>query len=311
MPVPDQQLLPTPHPPIKKHPKSLGTGSVCHISTKIYTNSTDPSSVDQNTAKNHSAQESIRPGEGWGPSESMAHHRFTPAWEGGSSSSCPTGSLLIQPTVQVHGNSHGCNLGVARCKSAPLNMQPPSPSQQGFGSQPSMPRAPGGGLDVPREEGSVSGAAPAPWAPQAGPAPPPGTRRGSRAGLSTHLQGSNAGCHAARHPCIGPDVFQDLFETALREATTRVRMARGGDTPTARAQLPPGREVLLLQPRAHSHGEGWRLQGQLSHFSDQILSGEQGKEGKKQKNHPNRQSGARFHAQHQACHPISFRARKT
>lgn len=163
-----KQLLPTPRPPIKKHPKSLGRGSVCHISTKIYTNSTDPSSVDQNTATNHSAQESIRPGEGWGPPESMAHHRCTPAWGGGSSSSCPRGSLLIQPTVQVHGNSHGCNLGVARCKSAPLNMQPPSPSQQGFGSQPSMPRAPGGGLDVPREEGSVSGA---PWAPQAGPAP--------------------------------------------------------------------------------------------------------------------------------------------
>lgn len=73
-----KQLLPTP-PPIKNHPKSLCTDSICHISTKIYRNSTDPSSVDQNTATNHSAQESIRPREGWGPPESMAHHGCTPA----------------------------------------------------------------------------------------------------------------------------------------------------------------------------------------------------------------------------------------
>lgn len=50
----DQAASPNTHPPIKKHPKSLCTGSVCHISIKIYTNSTDPSSVDQNTATNHS-----------------------------------------------------------------------------------------------------------------------------------------------------------------------------------------------------------------------------------------------------------------
>lgn len=129
---------------------------MCHISTKIYTNSTDPSSVDQNTTTNHSTQESIRPREGWSPPKSMARHGCTPAW-GGRSSSCLGGSLLIQMTVQVHGHCHGRNLGVARCKSGPLNVHPPSPSQHGFGSQPTTPSAPGwGGLDVPRDRGSIA-----------------------------------------------------------------------------------------------------------------------------------------------------------
>lgn len=54
------------------------------------------------------------------------------------------GSLLIQPTVEVHGNCHGCNLGVERCKSAPLNLTFPPLSQHGFGSQPTTPSALGG-----------------------------------------------------------------------------------------------------------------------------------------------------------------------
>lgn len=60
---------------------------------------------------------------------------------GGRSSSCLGGSLLIQPTVEVHGNCHGRNLGVERCKSAPLNLTFPPLSQHGFGSQPNTPSA--------------------------------------------------------------------------------------------------------------------------------------------------------------------------
>lgn len=237
---------------------------------------------------------------------------------GGRSSSCLGGSLLVQPTVQVHGNCHGCNLGVARCKSAPLNLTfPPSPSQNGFGSQPSTPSASAGRAGwaqgrklTSRELQVLLGAAAAPRAPPGCPSPISRHREeAAQQCWGTHLQGSDSGCHPTRHACVGPDFFQDLVETALQEATTQVRMARGGDIPSARAQHPPKREVLLLQPRAHSHGEGLRLQGQLSHFSDQILGGERGKEGKKQGNSPKRQNGAWVHAQHQACHSIPFRTR--
>lgn len=42
------------------------------------------------------------------------------------SSSCLVGSFLIQMAVQVHGNSHGCDLGVEKDKSAPCQVSSPS-----------------------------------------------------------------------------------------------------------------------------------------------------------------------------------------
>lgn len=99
-------------PAFKKHFKSLCTDSVCCISTKIYTNSTDPSSVDQNTAIDHSAQDSVRLREQWGPPQEHS-------MELGRSSFCLVGSFLVQPAVQVHGNRHRCNLWAARGESTP------------------------------------------------------------------------------------------------------------------------------------------------------------------------------------------------
>lgn len=144
------------------------------------------------------------------------------------------GSLLIQPTVQVHGNRHGRNLGVARCKSAPLDVHPPSPSPHAVGSQPTIPSAPGerAGCAQGRRLSSlelqvVLELQQPPGFPQAGPSPT--SRHREEAALQcsgTHLQGSNASCHTTHHSCVGPDFLQDLWETALQEATTWVRMSK-------------------------------------------------------------------------------------
>lgn len=74
---------------------------------------------------------------------------------GGRSSSCLAGSFLIQFAVQVHGNRHGRDLGVARGKSTPTSVPP----QHKFGSQPIAPIPSAHKeeeLGVPREEGSVA-----------------------------------------------------------------------------------------------------------------------------------------------------------
>lgn len=74
----------------------------------------------------------------------------------------------------------------------------------------------------------------APRPPRLVPAPPLTSRYKEEAAQlcsGTHLQGSDAGCHTTHRTCVSLDFFQKLIETTLQEATTRVRMSKGLQSP--------------------------------------------------------------------------------